>query len=100
MIKVKINNLNAPSYIKITGHAEYAQSGKDIVCSSVSTAFIMTINQIEIFEKLEDINYKLESGNFELEILNQSSEVDKIVLNFIHTIKSLEEQYSKYVKIL
>ncbi len=99
MIKIKIDNLNVPRYIKITGHAEYAENGKDIVCSSVSTAFIMTVNQIELFDKINDINYKLESGDFELEILNQSNEVDKILLNFIHTIKSLEEQYSKYIKI-
>ncbi len=100
MIKVKIDNLDVPSYIKITGHAEYAESGKDIVCSSVSTAFIMTVNQIELFGKIHDINYKLESGDFELEILSQSEEVGKIVLNFVYTIKSLEEQYSKYIKIL
>ncbi len=100
MIKIKIDNLNNPSYIKVTGHAEYAESGKDIVCSSVSTAFIMTVNQIELFEKINDINYKLESGDFELKILSQSNEVDKIILNFVHTVKSLEEQYSKYIKIL
>ncbi len=100
MIKIKLNDKNNPSYIKITGHAEYAESGKDIVCSSVSTAFIMTVNQIELFGKINDINYKLESGDFVLEILEQSDEVNKIVLNFIHTVESLEEQYSKYIKIL
>ncbi len=99
MIRIKLDNLNSPRYIKISGHAEYAESGKDIVCSAVSTAFIMTVNQIELFGKLDDINYKLESGDFELEILRRSNEIDKIISNFIHTIESLEDQYSKYIKI-
>ncbi len=99
MIVINFDNINDPRYIKVSGHAEYDESGKDIVCSSVSTAFIMTVNQIELFDKLNDINYKLDSGDFELEVLNHSFEINKILLNFVYTVESLQEQYSKYIKI-
>lgn len=35
------------SEFKISGHADYDEPGKDIVCSAVSAASIGTINAIE-----------------------------------------------------
>ena len=42
MIKV----LKKGSIIKISGHANYDEKGKDIVCASVSSIVITTINAI------------------------------------------------------
>ena len=42
MIKVVVNNEN----IKISGHANYADYGNDIVCSSVSSIITTSINAI------------------------------------------------------
>ncbi len=99
MIKVQIKDINNPSYIKVTGHAEYDESGKDIVCSSVSTAIIMTINQIELFDIIEDINYDINEGYLELKVLKHSTSLEKILKNLTYTLTSLEENYSKYIKL-
>lgn len=43
MIDIKINIKDKQKSIAITGHAEYDEHGKDIVCASVSTIFQLAI---------------------------------------------------------
>jgi len=43
LIDVKINMDGDVKSIAITGHAEYAEKGKDIVCASVSTIFQLAV---------------------------------------------------------
>ncbi len=97
-INIEVENDNLKS-IKITGHADYDESGKDIVCSSVSTAIIMTINQLELFEELSNVKYELYEGDFILTIINLNDNIDKITKNLTYTVTSLESQYDKYIKI-
>ena len=45
MIEVKVYSDNKKiKGIEVSGHSGYEDLGKDIVCSSVSTAMILTIN--------------------------------------------------------
>ena len=53
MIKVEIEN----NKIEIKGHSNYDDYGKDIVCASVSSIVITTINAIIEFDP-ESIYYK------------------------------------------
>lgn len=95
MIKVYIKN----NFIEVSGHAEYDRSGKDIVCASVSTLIISTINLCELFNKLDCIKYSLKEGLFSLEILKNDNIVDVLYLNFKNSLCDLESQYPKYIKI-
>lgn len=47
MIKVKFNTNGDTKSIEISGHAEFDEYGKDIVCASVSTIFQLTIMGLE-----------------------------------------------------
>ncbi len=38
--------------IELTGHADYAKSGRDIVCSAVSALTLNTVNAIEQFTEI------------------------------------------------
>ena len=50
MIKVKLTkNNNYYKRIIITGHANYDDFGKDIVCAAASSIFITTVNSILSF---------------------------------------------------
>ena len=59
MIKVEIEN----NKIEIKGHANYDDYGKDIVCASVSSIVITTINAIIEFDPesiyYEDLNNRI-----------------------------------------
>lgn len=95
MVKVLIDGLN----IKITGHAGYADFGKDIVCASCSTAAIMTVNQIEVFGMLDCISYEISDALLEIKVIEKNDTIEKIINNLIFTLQNLEMQYPKNIKI-
>ena len=99
MIKIKINkdNENYKS-ISIKGHAGYAENGYDIVCASVSSIAITTINAILSIDK-DSIIYSEEDGLIELGILKSSDIINKLLDNMVNMLEELKEQYKKYIEI-
>lgn len=87
------------NYLEVSGHANQNEYGKDIVCSSVSTALIMTINLIEKFSQLNDIKYQIKEGYFQLEYNKNNKIVNNIVENLKYTLNELFIKYPKYIKI-
>ena len=75
MIKVNIKN----NIIIITGHAGYDDFGKDIVCASVSSIVITSINLCLRFNK-ESIKYKEEKDNLTNEHDLQLKNLHEIIL--------------------
>lgn len=99
MIKIKIKKDNDQiNEVEIKGHSGYDEFGRDIVCASVSTMTITTINAIIRYDE-ESISYNQDEGLVKLVVLKHSEVVDMLLLNLISLLKELEEQYSKYVKI-
>ena len=96
MINIEIINNKT---IKVKGHANYAEYGADIVCASVSTAVYMSVNQIEVFDKSYCINTKIVEGNACIEVVCEDEIVSKVLSNLIFTLRDLELQYPKYIKI-
>ena len=95
MIKVVIKDKK----IEVSGHSGYDDFGKDIVCASVSSIVITTINAcIDIDES--SINYREEDNKIELEILNNNEVIKKLINNMVFMLESLEKDYPKNVKII
>ena len=94
MIKVKIKN----NHIEVKGHAMYDEEGKDIVCASVSSIVITSVNAILRFDE-EALKYEEKDGYISIDILKNSRETDTIILNMITLLKDLEKQYEKNIKI-
>ncbi len=99
MIIIKIiKKDNLIANISIKGHAEYDESGKDIVCSAVSSIAITTINGIiKINQNL--IDFKESDGFIAIDVLNHSDVSDILINNMIDLLTDLEHQYPKYIKI-
>ena len=93
MIKVYINK----DEIKVSGHALYDESGKDIVCASVSTILTTTVNAIIRFDD-DSINYDDKNG-LDIKILKHTKESDVLIENMISLLEELEENYPKNIKI-
>ncbi|MDV3167193.1 MAG: ribosomal-processing cysteine protease Prp [Vigna little leaf phytoplasma] len=87
--------------IHIQGHALYIQNTKgDIVCASVSTAIIMTLNAIEIFKLQSKITYKLEEGLFVLKVLIFDFIIEKLLINLEYTLNDLSFNYPLHIQII
>lgn len=97
-IEVKNKDKDYINYIKIKGHAGYAEEGFDIVCASVSSIAITTVNAIV---RLDDkaIIYSEEDGLLEIEILKYNETINILIENMVSMFKELEKQYKSYIKI-
>ena len=94
MIKVKIGQKN----IEISGHAKYAEHGKDIVCAAVSSIVTTSVNAILKFDA-NTISYKENNGYLKIDILKETKEVKLIIKNMIELLEELEKQYKNNIKI-
>lgn len=98
MIKVNLakkdNNINK---IIITGHANYANYGKDIVCASVSSAVITTVNILLSLDK-DSIVYDTTKG-LAIEVLKNNDITNKIINVLITNLYELEKAYPKNIQI-
>lgn len=95
MIKVKVND----DKIIITGHAGFDEYGKDIVCASVSSIIITTVNGImKLNSKVIDFNQ--EQDKLEIKILKHSKESDILIENMLDLLEELELKYNKNIKII
>lgn len=94
MIEVRIR----PERIKISGHAGYAEPGKDIVCAAV-TALTQTL--IQSIENLTDdkIEYRISPGKVEVEYRNLSEKSKTLVDSFFIGICLIAEEFPEHVKV-
>lgn len=94
MIEVRIR----PERIEISGHAGYAELGKDIVCAGV-TALTQTL--IQSIDDLTDdeIEYRISPGKVEVEYRNLSEKSKTLVDSFFVGICLIAEEFPEYVKV-
>ncbi len=96
-INIKYKN-NLIEKIKILGHTGYDEIGHDIVCSSISSIVITSINAIIRLDD-ESIDHKETEGNVRINVLKHDKVIDTLLVNMIDLLKDLERQYPKNVKI-
>ena len=98
MIKVKLTkNNNYYKRIIITGHANYDDFGKDIVCAAVSSTIITSINASLSIDN-ESLIYDDKNG-LEIEVKKNDIVTTKIINNMINNLYELEKAYPKNIKI-
>lgn len=99
MIKVKITKENANiSSISILGHAMYADYGKDIVCSAVSSITTTTVNGILSLNK-DSLSYKVSKDGLIISNINSDKTTQILINNMISLLKELEEKYPTNVEV-
>ena len=93
MIKVLIKDKS----ITISGHANYDEYGKDIVCAAVSATVITTVNGIlSIDENAIEVN---EKNKVEIKILKNNETVNKLINNMINLLTELQKDYKDNIDI-
>lgn len=99
MIKVEVvkeNNLYKK--VSIIGHAMYADYGKDIVCSAVSSIVTTTINGCIALDK-DSLSYEVnEEGVVISNIVGDN--INTLINNMVSLLKELEEKYPTNIKVM
>ena len=99
MIEIKINKKESDiESIVVSGHANYDEYGSDIVCASVSSICITTVNAILSIDE-GAIEYEEKSGFLKIEIKKYNDITNKLIKNMINLLKELEGQYKENIKI-
>ena len=95
MIKIKVTK----DMISITGHANYADYGKDIVCAAVSATIMTSIEGISLIDN-EVIDINQEKDKLDIIIHKHVDTTDKLIENMLNCLKELANQYPKNIKII
>ena len=99
MIKIQIKKKdNVIENILITGHSGYQEAGSDIVCASVSSICITTVNAIIRMDS-NAIEYDEKEGYLTVDIKKHTTVIDILIENMLELLNELEEDYKKYIKI-
>lgn len=85
--------------ITATGHANYAEYGKDIVCASVS---MLLQNLIKSIHDLTDdkIEYDLKAGQAFIRYRDLSEKSKTLIDSFFIGICSVTDAYPDYIRIV
>ena len=99
MISITVKKENdLIKYIKISGHSGYSGEGSDIVCASVSSIAITTVNSLIRIDE-DCVIYSESDGLLEIGILKHDDIIDKLLDNMIDLFKALSKDYKDYIKI-
>ena len=85
----------------IIGHAGYAESGNDIVCSAVSALSITTVNAIDAFTDI-DFNGDMDpDGSIHFRIISNSDEKSQLLLSTLALgLTDISNEYGEqYLKV-
>ena len=95
MIEVK----HTSGCITVSGHAHYAEPGKDIVCAGVS---VLAQNLVASIEALttDEIQYDMQPGSVEIKYRNLSEAAQLLVDSFFVGVILIANNYPENVRIL
>ncbi|MBE6138545.1 MAG: ribosomal-processing cysteine protease Prp [Firmicutes bacterium] len=100
MIKVQVvKNNDIIESISVTGHSGYSEAGSDIVCASVSSICITTVNAIVRLDN-NAIEYKEADGMLKVEVNSHSEVIDTLIFNMVELLSELANDYKNYIKII
>ena len=99
MIKVIYKTKNDfISEVKVSGHANFANHGNDIVCASVSSIVTTTVNAIIRFDE-NAIDYTDAEGLVVINVNVNTDQTEVLLTNMIELFKELEKQYKNNIKV-
>ena len=99
MIKVEVvKEKDLYKKVSIIGHAMYADYGKDIVCSAVSSIVTTTINGCIALDK-DSLSYEVnDKGVVISNIVGDNT--NTLINNMVSLLRELEEKYPTNIKVM
>jgi uncharacterized protein YsxB (DUF464 family) len=101
MIKINIekNNTKIVS-LEVSGHSNYDEKGKDIVCAGVSAIVVGGLNAL-LNENKKAIDYECKDGYAYVFVKDIDNDNINKILDVITTqLYTIEESYPKFIKII
>lgn len=84
--------------ITVSGHAGFAEAGKDIVCAGVSSLTRTLIRSLEHLTR-DEIEYEISPGRADIHCGNLSEEGKLLVDSFFIGICMIADEFPEHVRI-
>lgn len=94
MIKVKVKL----DKISISGHANYDDYGKDIVCAAVSSVIITSVEGISSIDA-DTLTVNNSQNNIDIIINKHDTITDKLITNMLNCLKEIASKYPQNIQI-
>ena len=101
MIKIDLfkNEKNLMVAYEVSGHADYAEEGQDIVCAAVSALTLAAINGLEEHLKRE-LSYGCNDGQLKVTLKQTPDDLTQAILATMEmALKDIAGQYPRRVRI-
>lgn len=85
--------------ITVSGHAEYAPRGQDIVCAGISALTQALVKSIEGLTN-DKIEYGVSPGRVDIHYGNLSEKSQTLVDSFFVGISTIASEYPDYVRVV
>ena len=85
--------------IQISGHANYAEEGKDVVCAGVTALTQTLVKSIEDFTE-DKIEYDISPGRADIKYRNLSEKAKTLVDSFFIGICMIVDEFPDNVRIV
>ena len=83
--------------LDVSGHAEYDESGKDLVCASVSSIVFGFMNAIDALN--EDVEIKQLTNQITITSHSDSNIIQDYLELTMTQLKTIEESYGDFIKV-
>lgn len=106
MVRVEIRRSpdGAVAGFRMTGHADYAEAGKDIVCAGVSAVAIGTVNSVESLIGVRLVSGTPKRGTLEAKVPEglegrRKEDLQLLLESMVHMLRDIESAYGTYVQV-
>ncbi|MBQ3001938.1 MAG: ribosomal-processing cysteine protease Prp [Bacilli bacterium] len=97
---------NITKGFQASGHSGYAESGSDIVCSSITTAIFTSLNLLLRYLKKDQYSFIESDGHLSF-IIKETVDLDSVTWelsqnvfdNLYDILKNVESDYPKFLKV-
>lgn len=106
MIQAKFEASKGEIRMKLSGHAGFAEKGKDLICAAATAYAYMVASRMQYADFEKKLHAKpftqLEEGNIVISVLPKDEHVGEVLNTFFDAqvgMKVLETNYPEYVKV-
>ena len=83
--------------LEVSGHAQYDESGKDLICASVSSIMFGLMNAIDSLH--EDVEIKQLTNSIIINNHSSSDNIQDYLELTMMQLKTIEESYGNFIKV-
>ena len=85
------------TYLKVSGHANFEDSGKDLICAGVSSIMFGLLNALDSLNE----NVEIKQLTNKIEVINHcnSSKVQDYFELVMMQLKTIEESYGDFIRV-